>query len=308
MDEVPPHFHKTDRISEKDIIPDGDTIAVVPDYPAPEGTEVSYLSGTTFRRYKMISGTWRQIGTDPIPAPAHMLIHAHNAAYDTYFYTFAFGNDWKRVIFPNGSGAQTIEIFKNPGGDKQGTFIKTGATVITPGAAGLVHSCYEPLTDKFLIADDAGTTLYKYNNDDTVSGEASITVSGTTLTSIKGLAADGTNVFIFDGGTSTVKKFTFAGSTLTYVSSVTLGDSSAKQYLAADANYLYSYESGNTKYWAFDKSAGTTISSFPTSVDANARQRGLSIDPDGKLRALVAYSHPTAASALFFYLTRLSLT
>src|ERR1051325_372119 len=119
MDEVPPHFHRTDRISEKDIIPDGDTIADVPDYPAPEGTEVSYLSGTTFRRYKMISGTWRQIGTDPIPAPAHMLIHAHNAAYDTYFYTFAFSNDWKRVIFPNGSGAQTIEIFKNPGGDNQ---------------------------------------------------------------------------------------------------------------------------------------------------------------------------------------------
>jgi|GEM_PF-3324079 len=305
MDKVPSHFHKEDRISEKDIIPDGDTISVVPDFPVPEGTEVSYLNGSIFRRYKMISGTWRRL--EPVPAPAQMLIHARNAAYETYFYTFAFDRTWKRLIFPAGSAAHTIELFKNPGGDKQGTFIKTGAISITPGTASLVHCCYEPGTDKFLVADDAATAIYSYNNDDTLSSETSLTVSGTSLTSIKGMAADGTNVFIFDGGTSTVKKFTFAGSTLTYVSSITLGDGSAKQYLAADSNYLYSYEPASTKYWTFDKSSGTTVSSFVTSIDANAKQRGLSVDPDGYLRLLVAYSDPTAASALFFYLTRLSL-
>jgi hypothetical protein len=62
MNEVPPHFHKTDRISEKDLIPDGDTVSVIPDWPAPEGTEVSYLNGLAFKRYKMISGVWREIG------------------------------------------------------------------------------------------------------------------------------------------------------------------------------------------------------------------------------------------------------
>lgn len=59
---VPPHFHKDYRIEERDLIPDGAYISVVPDFEAPEGTEVSYLNGGTFRRYKMLDGTWRIIG------------------------------------------------------------------------------------------------------------------------------------------------------------------------------------------------------------------------------------------------------
>lgn len=55
---VPPHFHKIDRIAEEDVIPDGKIIDVVPDWAAPEGTEVTYKNGGTIRRYKMIDGTW----------------------------------------------------------------------------------------------------------------------------------------------------------------------------------------------------------------------------------------------------------
>src|SRR6185295_7211495 len=62
MNDVPPHFHTEYRISEKDIIPNGDFVSVVPDWPAPEGTEVTYLNGSTFRRYRMVDGTWREIG------------------------------------------------------------------------------------------------------------------------------------------------------------------------------------------------------------------------------------------------------
>jgi len=58
---VPTHFHKDDTISEIDIVPDGTYVSVVPDWPATEGTEVSYLSGSVFRRYKMVDGTWRII-------------------------------------------------------------------------------------------------------------------------------------------------------------------------------------------------------------------------------------------------------
>ena len=57
--QVPPHFHKEDRISEKDLIPNGDVISVVPNFPAREGTEITYVNGATIRRYKMIQGTWR---------------------------------------------------------------------------------------------------------------------------------------------------------------------------------------------------------------------------------------------------------
>lgn len=67
MDTIPTHFHKKGapegQVSEIDIVRDGKTVDVVPDYPAPEGTEVSYLNGTTFCRYKMVDGTWRIIGS-----------------------------------------------------------------------------------------------------------------------------------------------------------------------------------------------------------------------------------------------------
>jgi hypothetical protein len=64
--QVPPHFHKDYRIEEKDLVPNDEYVSVVPDWPAPEGSEVSYLNGSTFRRYRMVSGTWRQIGSDPV--------------------------------------------------------------------------------------------------------------------------------------------------------------------------------------------------------------------------------------------------
>ena len=73
-----PHFHKEDRISEKDLIPNGDFVSVVPDWPAPEGTVVNYLNGSTFRVYKMLDGTWRQIGGSE---PGWTLVaHATDAA------------------------------------------------------------------------------------------------------------------------------------------------------------------------------------------------------------------------------------
>jgi hypothetical protein len=58
-------LHKLNRISEKDLIPNGDYVSVVPDWAAPEGTIVNYLNGSTFRVYKMIDGSWRQVGSDP---------------------------------------------------------------------------------------------------------------------------------------------------------------------------------------------------------------------------------------------------
>lgn len=58
-DQVPPHFHKDYRIDEKDIIPNGVHVSVVPDWAAPEGTLVHYLNGTDYREYRMLDGVWR---------------------------------------------------------------------------------------------------------------------------------------------------------------------------------------------------------------------------------------------------------
>lgn len=60
--QVPEHHHKDYRIEEKDLIPNGSYVSVVPTWPAPEGTTVNYLNGSDFRLYKMIDGAWRQIG------------------------------------------------------------------------------------------------------------------------------------------------------------------------------------------------------------------------------------------------------
>src|SRR4051812_20884040 len=56
---VPAHFHKDYRIAEKDLIPNGDYVSVVPDWPAPEGTKVYYLNGSDFRIYTMLDGMWQ---------------------------------------------------------------------------------------------------------------------------------------------------------------------------------------------------------------------------------------------------------
>lgn len=57
-----PHFHKRGspegQINIKDLTPDGDFIAVAPDWAAPEGTEVTYKSGSKVRRYRMVDGSW----------------------------------------------------------------------------------------------------------------------------------------------------------------------------------------------------------------------------------------------------------
>lgn len=46
-------------VYEKDLIPNGDHISVVPNWPAPEGTRQKYLNGSTYREYVMIDGSWR---------------------------------------------------------------------------------------------------------------------------------------------------------------------------------------------------------------------------------------------------------
>ena len=61
-----PHFHKDYKIEEKDLIPDGSFISVVPDSPAPEGTKVLYLNSGDFREYIMLDGVWRQVGGDSV--------------------------------------------------------------------------------------------------------------------------------------------------------------------------------------------------------------------------------------------------
>lgn len=60
--DLPEHHHEIYKVNEKDLIPNGDYVSVVPNWPAPEGTEVLYLNGSDFRVYRMLLGEWRQVG------------------------------------------------------------------------------------------------------------------------------------------------------------------------------------------------------------------------------------------------------
>jgi hypothetical protein len=60
MNEVPPHFHKTDRISETDIIPDS-RIGTLPER-AEEGRWAVVKNGSTYDVYRYLDGDWRQVG------------------------------------------------------------------------------------------------------------------------------------------------------------------------------------------------------------------------------------------------------
>jgi hypothetical protein len=63
---VPPHFHGDYRIKEKDLIPNGDYVSVVPDWKTPEGSRVLYLNGSDFRIYTMLDGSWQLVsGSNP---------------------------------------------------------------------------------------------------------------------------------------------------------------------------------------------------------------------------------------------------
>lgn len=66
---VPPHFHKDFRIEEKDLIPNGAIVSVVPNWAAPEGTLVHYLNGTDYREYRMLDGTWRVLSSATASTP-----------------------------------------------------------------------------------------------------------------------------------------------------------------------------------------------------------------------------------------------
>lgn len=93
---------------------------------------------------------------------------------------------------------------------------------ITPN---VITGVFDGSTEYLLGAASAGTTIYRYSI--TGTGEAACTVSGATLVGVRRIGWDGTYVYVQDDATNdagtAIKKFTFAGTTLTYVSTITLG-------------------------------------------------------------------------------------
>lgn len=238
-------------------------------------------------------------------APLMPFYGSMNEIANTYLYTFAYLSDWSLFVSPAGSGAGVAETFTNFGKDTQAPFLQFTSPGITP-AATIIHSCYHTTTSKFLMASEAVTpTVYSYDGTSTLTTETAVTISGTTIATCLGLATDNTYVYIMVT-TSSVKYFTFAGSTLTFVGTITLG-TATERYLAVDTNYFYSMDATNTKYYVYNKTTGTTVSTLTVPNLTTTNFRGLTIDPDGKLRQLMSSRVIGAATTNQWFISRLSL-
>lgn len=257
--------------------------------------------------YDSPNDTWLGLkASASIPAaPLMPLYGSENELANTYLYTFAYTPDWSYLIMPAGSGAGIAQVFANFGSDKQAPFLQFTSPSITP-VATIIHSCYFTGTSNFLMASEAATpTVYKYDANSTLGNETALTISGTTIANCLGLTADSTYIYIMVT-TTTVKRFTLASSTLTYVDTLTLGNTT-ERYLAVDDNYIYSMDATNTKYYLFNKITGATITSYSVPNLTTSNFRGMCIDPDGKLRQFMSSRVVGSTTTNQWYISRLSL-
>jgi hypothetical protein len=63
-EQVPPHFHKLDRISETDVIPDGQIHDELP-LSAEEGRFAVKKVGSSYELHRFVDNDWRRIGEPP---------------------------------------------------------------------------------------------------------------------------------------------------------------------------------------------------------------------------------------------------
>jgi hypothetical protein len=60
MTEVPPHFHKVDRISEEDLVPNGKVYEALP-VTGVEGEKAVVFDGSDYAWYQYLDGAWQPI-------------------------------------------------------------------------------------------------------------------------------------------------------------------------------------------------------------------------------------------------------
>lgn len=152
-----------------------------------------------------------------------------------------------------------------------------GSLTITPA----VNCAYmDSGTEYVLGAALAGTAIYRYDNAG--GNEASVTVSGTTLVGVRRMGYDGTNVYIQDDATNAagtaVKKFTISGTTLTYVSTITLGtaptgtSSTTSTRILLTTTYLLFVDvvtASAQTINVYNKSTGTLVTALPFAFDVS---------------------------------------
>jgi hypothetical protein len=196
--DVPAHYHKTDRISEADIVPDGTIISVAPDYPAPEGTEVTYKNDGVVRRYKMVDGNWEAwtLGEAPeksavsvelgspqsIGANTWTQVQFDNEAFDlndefdTSTYTFQPTQAGYYLInaqiqwdgAPAGSGTlRGIRIYKNAGvyRNRQGSQDTYNSALPSQNVTDIIHLNGTTDTIKIYCFQESGGGAVNINDD-----------------------------------------------------------------------------------------------------------------------------------------------
>lgn len=76
--EVLPHFHKLDKISEKDLVPNGQIYESLPE-SAQEGSRVIVESpADTFTVYYYLKGSWRKVGASGFTLKTYQTVNANS--------------------------------------------------------------------------------------------------------------------------------------------------------------------------------------------------------------------------------------
>jgi hypothetical protein len=165
-------------------------------------------------------------------------------------------------------------------------------------------------TEYVLAFASPGTTPYRYSYDGT--GEQVITVSGTGIdTRVYHMAWDKTNGYFYfhDGAASTstsVKRYTISGTTITYVDTITLGsapgNSGAKgAYIGANYFVIDDDVSGNTnRFKRYDKSTGNFVDTFTITPPNNPSNRIIT-HPSTGISYLWVPNNPSANYAWEFW-------
>ena len=145
---------------------------------------------------------------------------------------------------------------------------------------------YDGSTEYVVAAAYGGTALYRYDNDGT--NESSITVSGTTLTGVYrlGYNKDDAEVYLQDGtdqASTTIKVFTFAGTTLTYDRTVTLDTAPANAgpfAMFIGSNYVCIEDSTSTNtvdIRRYDKGTGAQVDDLTWGLWSTGQQHSQSM-------------------------------
>lgn len=210
-------------------------------------------------------------------------------------------NNGEDLVFQNSASGTTAWKIRQSGID--GGPYPANATIDTSPSIAVNVACRvtDGATEYLLAFAYTGTTVKRYDADG--SNETSVTFSGQAVaTGAIRIGFDGTHVWIQDGsnGTSTtIRKYTFTGTVLTFVATVTLSQApidhfGTSQQMIGTPTYLLiasatSFSAGAQTINVYNKSTGTFVETVDIGYYPSGNVSGITHNPDDPTKAFLIW-------------------